>query len=193
MDLELLLAMDLEIPPAMDLELPTLPTDLKLPTLAIDMPPSSLLIGDLDTSDEGGPSDEYLVDKILERRLICKVEGYPQDEDYEYLVSWAGYTAEDNTWEPFDHMTDCSAKLQEFKDRLASTKTTRKRKRGERIDSLNPTRRSARIAAKQTYSFVTGVAAADGAETPAKKRKRPEAESVPECKQKGVQKRPRRN
>jgi hypothetical protein len=28
--------------------------------------------------------------------------------DYEYLVSWKGYGPEENTWEPYDNVAECS-------------------------------------------------------------------------------------
>lgn len=73
--------------------------------------------------------NEFIVDKILNRRLIVKVSGgIPRDEHYEYLVSWIGFTPEDNSWEPYENLT-CTVKLKEFHKRLAE-KAMRQRSRG---------------------------------------------------------------
>lgn len=82
--------------------------------------------------EEALSENEFVVGKILDRRLLYKLENcVPLDEDYEYLVSWDGYDEEENTWEPYDHLKHCTVKLKEFHDRLKS-KALRSR-RGKRI------------------------------------------------------------
>lgn len=73
------------------------------------------------------------MDKILDRRLICKVEGFPEDKDYEYLVSWVGYSADEQSWEPFRNLTHCTEKLEEFRSRLTAKAMRNRPKGGKRI------------------------------------------------------------
>ena len=66
---------------------------------------------------------EFVVRKLLSRRLIMPAVGStPRDKDYEYLVSWEGYTEEDNSWEPFQNVKHCTDMLKELQKREAAAK-----------------------------------------------------------------------
>ncbi len=59
------------------------------------------------------------VDKILNRRLVVRViRGIPQQEHYEYLVSFVGLPPTENSWEPY-HKLSGTVELIEFHKRLA--------------------------------------------------------------------------
>ena len=61
---------------------------------------------------------EYNVEKIIDRRLRWKIVGRtPKDEDYEYLVKWRDYSAQDNTWEPWENVNDCE-QIEEFLEKV---------------------------------------------------------------------------
>ena len=67
-------------------------------------------------------SDEYEVDKILNKR---KVKGVVY-----YLVKWKGYGNKDSTWEPEAHLNDLDSMIEEFNERRAkkgAKKTAHKR------------------------------------------------------------------
>lgn len=78
--------------------------------------------GNQDKEAEGNPVEspehviEYEVDEILERRLLPdKTDSTsPVDTDFEYLVSWEGCGAEENTWEPYANLTKCKKKMTTF-------------------------------------------------------------------------------
>jgi hypothetical protein len=50
--------------------------------------------------------EEYEVDLILDKRIICKKT--------QYLIKWLGYPLHDATWEPVENLTNALEKLQEF-------------------------------------------------------------------------------
>ena len=49
-------------------------------------------------------SQEYEVEQILQQR------------GQQYLVKWKGYLTTKNTWEPREHLTNCSKKLKRFRE-----------------------------------------------------------------------------
>ena len=65
---------------------------------------------------------EYAVDKILDRRLV--VDGpNPMPECYVYLVAWKDCSEEEDSWEPYENVKKCKAKIEEL---LNKTKSIRK-------------------------------------------------------------------
>ncbi len=52
----------------------------------------------------------------------------PLEKDYEYLVSWEGYTDDDNSWEPYENVKHCTERLKEFHERISA-----KSKKGRRV------------------------------------------------------------
>lgn len=86
-----------------------------------------------DDSEEALKENEFVVEKILNRRLMFSVKDVPpQEKDYEYLVSWKGYGDDANTWEPYEHLDHCPLKVKEFHERLRN-QALRARSRGKRI------------------------------------------------------------
>jgi len=50
--------------------------------------------------------NQWVVDKILNVRS--------RKLKFEYLVSWKGYSREDASWEPDEHISNCREKVTEF-------------------------------------------------------------------------------
>lgn len=67
--------------------------------------------------EDGESSDEeYVVERILAKRFN------PKKKCFEYLLKWEGFTLEQNTWEPAEHMDACKHLLEEFERNLAKQK-----------------------------------------------------------------------
>ncbi|KAI8961131.1 hypothetical protein F5Y11DRAFT_348769 [Daldinia sp. FL1419] len=62
-----------------------------------------------------GAKREWLVEKIMDIRKK-KARGT------EYLVKWTGFSDEDSTWEPEEHLEHCHLKVTQFNSSLASKK-----------------------------------------------------------------------
>ena len=61
---------------------------------------------DPDDGESGSDPDEWEVEKILQRRVI-------RGGAAQYRVRWAGYSSDDDTWEPEANVRDCTA-MDEF-------------------------------------------------------------------------------
>ena len=68
-------------------------------------------------SDFEEEEKEYVVDRILDRRLVVH-DSIPTPECYEYLVAWKDCSEEENTWEPYEYVKNCKAELKELNQRL---------------------------------------------------------------------------
>ena len=55
---------------------------------------------------DGDVHEEYLVDKIIAKRMHRK--------KVQYLVHWLGYGVQDRTWEPLENLANAEGKLAEF-------------------------------------------------------------------------------
>ena len=75
---------------------------------------------------------EFVVNRILDRRLRKPdIRDIPQDGDYEYLVAWEGYGDDENTWEPYDNLKQCTLKMKEFFDKIKNR--AMRNRRGKQI------------------------------------------------------------
>jgi len=73
--------------------------------------------GNEETTDEPIAMDEsYEVEKILGKRV--------RKGKTEYLIKWAGYDDQDNTWEPTEHL-NCPERVQEFTKRESDSLRTK--------------------------------------------------------------------
>lgn len=77
-----------------------------------------------EAAEEPGPvgwlnnQPQYSVERILDYRVRRVRSGRRHRNVHEYLVKWAGYTAEHNTWEPARHFTpDLAPALEEARNR----------------------------------------------------------------------------
>ncbi|RWS13632.1 chromobox protein 1-like protein [Dinothrombium tinctorium] len=73
--------------------------------------------------DGAGQEEEYVVEKILEKRK--------RNGRIEYLIKWQGWPDEDNTWEPEEHLS-CPDLVREFEEKQRRKKEKRARKEKER-------------------------------------------------------------
>merc|ERR1711963_629404 len=75
-----------------------------------DDPMKSENVKNENKTDEAEEQDEeeYDVEEILDYKwCLATTQGL-------YLVKWAGWSSESNTWEPLAHLQDCCEKLKEF-------------------------------------------------------------------------------
>jgi hypothetical protein len=64
--------------------------------------------------------EEWEVDHILDEVL--------SHGKRKFLVRWKGFTRENDTWEPEEHLSNAQAKIQEFRDGKGEAQAKRKRK-----------------------------------------------------------------
>jgi hypothetical protein len=92
-------------------------------------------------------SDEYEVEEIIGKRLNHK--GQTQ-----YLIKWEGYSIEDSTWEPLEHLSKIKTLIKMFEE---------KSKRKEILDNVsnkvikavnNPPNNSNNLKVKQSYEII---------------------------------------
>lgn len=65
--------------------------------------------------------DEWEVEAVLDKRK--------RRNKIEYLVSWKGYGAEDDTWEPVSNLENCKELVVEFEERFPNAEVGKKRSR----------------------------------------------------------------
>uniref|UniRef100_U5EY97 Heterochromatin protein 1 n=1 Tax=Corethrella appendiculata TaxID=1370023 RepID=U5EY97_9DIPT len=73
------------------------------------------------SSESGSEEEEYVVEKIVDRRV--------KNGKIEYYLKWKGYDNSSNTWEPKDHL-DCPDLIKEFennREKLAKESKTKEK------------------------------------------------------------------
>ena len=63
----------------------------------------------MSSESEISDSENYEVEKIVKKRV--------KNGKVEYKVRWKGYSKDDDTWEPIEHLEGCMEKLHEFLDK----------------------------------------------------------------------------
>jgi len=80
---------------------------------------------EVDESDSGDSKEHYSVERIVKKRV--------RGDRVQYLLKWAGYTDEDNTWEDAENLVGCQKLLevfnqeQEAEEREAAKRIPKKR------------------------------------------------------------------
>lgn len=67
---------------------------------------------------DGEPEEDYVVEKILDRRVI---KGKTQ-----YFLKWKGYPDSDNTWEPIEHL-ECPELISAFEEQYKARGASKRR------------------------------------------------------------------
>ena len=78
-----------------------------------------LIIMDSDLSDESLSDGEYIVESLLDVKLVQGQEDIkdPNNLTFQYLVKWKDFGDEDNTWEPIENLTGSLDLVHQFKTR----------------------------------------------------------------------------
>jgi len=69
-------------------------------------------------------ADEYVVEKILQRRKQEGCETSPSADGFEYMIKWKGYNDTENTWEPFQSLAGNDGPGQAYEDFMAVLSST---------------------------------------------------------------------
>ena len=85
--------------------------------------PSEIVDGD-DVEDD--QSDVENTDSELEVEKIVKSRFNKQLDRVEYRVRWRGWSEQDDTWEPFEHLGNSEELVTEFEGRVGSKQSTEK-------------------------------------------------------------------
>ena len=60
--------------------------------------------------------DEWTVEKVLDiREIKIRKSRFVYENIIEYLILWKGYSIEEATWEPEEHLENCYEELENFK------------------------------------------------------------------------------
>lgn len=96
----------------------------------------------LKQDEEYDYNQEYEVEKILDMRIIQRVNKITKQFEVvkEFLIKWAGY--EELTWEPYENLINCQIALENFYKRKNSKKLCKDKKRGKTVKKSNQRKRN---------------------------------------------------
>jgi hypothetical protein len=84
--------------------------ELENVTIKDDVIPAATIGNDAHPDDDSEVDDAFEVKKILDRR--------GKGKNTEYKVRWAGYSAEDDTWEPIETLADSQALVSAYDEAI---------------------------------------------------------------------------
>jgi hypothetical protein len=59
-------------------------------------------------------SETYEVEKIVDKKI--------SKGEVKYLVKWIGWDSKDNTWEPLRHLKNCKDLVDEYEEKIKTSK-----------------------------------------------------------------------